>query len=72
MKPSFSAMVPILFGVYAVAASGMGARFYVRLNERLFGKNYNEKAFKIAFQIGGLLFVVVGLLQLFGIIGTPP
>ena len=64
----FISLALIIFGLVVCIFRHVWAQGAVNWNI-LIGESFNQRGFEIAFLIGGIIFVVIGVLSLLGIIG---
>lgn len=67
MESYFLGAFCIIFGILAIAFRSNGARRYVKW-QKFLGVSVTEDKYKFWVIIGGIVFITVGLLSLFGII----
>jgi len=66
------ALVCIMFGVYAFILRSRAAALAVEWNFRLLRIRFNARSYQVAFAIGGVAFILIGVLTLAGVIRFGP
>lgn len=67
-KDLFESIFIIILGIYFFIFRERSVRSAVNFQKKVFGLNVNPIYFKIAYPIAGIVFIVFGILLLFGYI----
>jgi hypothetical protein len=72
MDSLLPAVISICFGVYFIVSRDWVAASAVEFDYRALGVRVDKKLYEVAFLVGGIGFILLGLLSLSGIIQLPP
>lgn len=68
MKEVYFNLFSILFGTIMVLNRNFLAKKAVSFQKKFFNYEVNEIGYKIGYFVGGVVFIIIGILSLFGII----
>lgn len=68
MKSLIPGVFFALFGLLMVVLRLQMAHSAIKWNYRIFGVKFSENGYKVSFFVGGLFFIVIGILALFQVI----